>query len=134
MLRLAQTRYPDVNHTHLSELLREREGIEIGRTTLRHILVAAGMKSPRLRQSPRHRVRLRSEAAFASLCGDSPLGVLSTVTRCLISSIAPTAPRHSVRGVVERASRVEEPPSWPGSVGIPGEAAGAYSAPTGRSL
>ena len=38
MLRLAQTRYPDANHTHLSELLREREGIEIGRTTLRRIL------------------------------------------------------------------------------------------------
>ena len=35
VLRLAQTRYPDANHTHLSELLREREGIEIGRTTLR---------------------------------------------------------------------------------------------------
>ena len=33
VLRLAQTRYPDANHTHLSELLREREGIEIGRTT-----------------------------------------------------------------------------------------------------
>ena len=57
MLRLAQTRYPDANHTHLSELLREREGIEIGRTTLRRILVAAGLKSPRRRRPPRHRVR-----------------------------------------------------------------------------
>ena len=57
VLRLAQTRYPDANHTHLSELLREREGIEIGRTTLRHILVGAGLKSPRRRRPPRHRVR-----------------------------------------------------------------------------
>ena len=57
VLRLAQTRYPDANHTHLSELLREREGIEIGRTTLRRILVAAGLKSPRRRRPPRHRVR-----------------------------------------------------------------------------
>ena len=39
VLRLAQTRYPDANHTHLSELLRERDGIEIGRTTLRRIQV-----------------------------------------------------------------------------------------------
>ena len=28
---LARTRYAGVNHTHLSELLREREGIDIGR-------------------------------------------------------------------------------------------------------
>ena len=55
--RLAQSRYPDANHTHLSELLGEREGIEIGRTTLRRILVAAGLKSPRRRRPPRHRVR-----------------------------------------------------------------------------
>ena len=57
VLRLAQTRYPDANHTHLSELLREREGIEIGRTTLRRILTGAGLKSPRRRRPPRHRVR-----------------------------------------------------------------------------
>ena len=57
MLRLAQTRYPEVNHAHLSELLRDREGIDIGRTTLRRILVGAGLKSPRHRPPPRHRVR-----------------------------------------------------------------------------
>ena len=57
VLRLAQSRYPDANHTHLSELLGEREGIEIGRTTLRRMLVAAGLKSPRRRRPPRHRVR-----------------------------------------------------------------------------
>ena len=57
VLRLARSRYPDANHSHLSELLREREGIEIGRTTLRRVLVAAGLKSPRRRRPPRHRVR-----------------------------------------------------------------------------
>ena len=57
VLRLARSRYSETNHTHLSELLREREGIEIGRTTLRRILVAAGLKSPRHRRPPRHRVR-----------------------------------------------------------------------------
>ena len=57
VLRLARSRYQVTNHTHLSELLKEREGIEIGRTTLRRILVAAGLKSPRRRRPPRHRVR-----------------------------------------------------------------------------
>ena len=49
--------YAGANHTHLSELLNEREGIDIGRTTLRHILVNAGLSSPWLRRPPKHRVR-----------------------------------------------------------------------------
>ena len=57
MLRLARTRYAGTNHTHLSELLSEREGIGIARTTLRRILVAAGLSSPRRRRPPKHRVR-----------------------------------------------------------------------------
>ena len=56
-VRLARTRYAGVNHTHLSELLSEREGIEIGRSTLRRILVSAGVNSPRQRRPPKHRVR-----------------------------------------------------------------------------
>ena len=54
---LARTRYVGVNHTHLSELLREREGIDIGRNTLRKILTGAGVTSPRRRRPPKHRVR-----------------------------------------------------------------------------
>ena len=54
---LARTRYAGVNHTHLSELLREREGIDIGRNTLRKILTDAGVSSPRRRRPPKHRVR-----------------------------------------------------------------------------
>ena len=57
VLRLARSRYSEANHSHLSELLREREGIEIGRTTLRRILTSDGLKSPRHRRPPRHRVR-----------------------------------------------------------------------------
>ena len=56
-VRLARTRYAGVNHTHLSELLREREGIDIGRDTLRTILTNAGVNSPRRRRPPKHRVR-----------------------------------------------------------------------------
>ena len=57
VVHLARTRYQGANHTHLSELLREREGMDIGRTTLRRILVGAGVGSPRRRRPPQHRVR-----------------------------------------------------------------------------
>ena len=57
VVHLAGTRYSGANYTHLSELLSEREGIDIGRTTLRRILVNAGLKSPRRRRPPKHRVR-----------------------------------------------------------------------------
>ena len=57
VVHLARTRYEGANHTHLSELLAEREGIDIGRTTLLRILVNAGLGSPRRRRPPKHRVR-----------------------------------------------------------------------------
>ena len=57
VVHLARTMYEGANHTHLSELLSEREGIDIGRTTLRRILVNAGLASPRGRRPPKHRVR-----------------------------------------------------------------------------
>ena len=53
VVHLASTRYQGANHTHLSE----REGIDIGRTTLRRILLDAGLSSPRRRRPPKHRVR-----------------------------------------------------------------------------
>ena len=57
VVHLDGARYLGANHTHLCELLSEREGIDIGRTTLRRILVNAGLKSLRRRRPPKHRVR-----------------------------------------------------------------------------
>ena len=58
VIRLARTTYAGTNHSNLIELLSEREGIDIGRSTLRRILVEAGLGSPRRRRRPpRHRVR-----------------------------------------------------------------------------
>ena len=57
VVHLARTRYAGVNHTHLSELLSERERIDISRSTLRRILVNAGLSSPRSRRPPKRRVR-----------------------------------------------------------------------------
>ena len=68
VLRLASTRYAGTNHSHLSELLSEREGIDIARTTLRRILVSAGQKSPRRRRPPKHRVRRQRMPRAVSGC------------------------------------------------------------------
>ena len=38
LLRLAPTRYLEVNHTHPTELLAEREGLVSGRSTVRRVL------------------------------------------------------------------------------------------------
>ena len=47
VLEWGQGLYQGVNHCHLTELLREREGIMLSRSTVRRILAAGGVKSPR---------------------------------------------------------------------------------------
>ena len=54
---LARTRYAGFNHTHMTEMLEEREGITLARSTVRQILVGTGLTSPRHRRPPRHRLR-----------------------------------------------------------------------------
>ena len=57
ILELVETTYFDVNDTHLTELLAEREGIELSRVTLRRLLRGAGRSPQRRRRAPRHRSR-----------------------------------------------------------------------------
>ena len=57
VVQLASTVYAGTNHTHLTALLREREGIDLSRPTVRRILVKASLGSPRSRRSQQHRVR-----------------------------------------------------------------------------
>ena len=57
VVQLASTTYAGANHTHLTELLRDREGIDLSRPTVRRILTRAGISSPRHRRPPKHRVR-----------------------------------------------------------------------------
>lgn len=54
---LARTRYVGFNHTHMTEMLEEREGVTLARSTVRQILVGAELTSPRHRRQPRHRCR-----------------------------------------------------------------------------
>ena len=57
VVELATQRYEGANHTHFTELLREREGIDLSRPTVRRILTKVGIGSPRRRRSPQHRFR-----------------------------------------------------------------------------
>jgi len=57
VITLASESYQGVNHTHFTELLAEREGIVLSRSTVRRFLTSAGIPSSKHRQSPRHRYR-----------------------------------------------------------------------------
>ena len=59
VVKLASNGYAGANHSHFTELLREREGIDLSRPTVRRILVKAGIGSPRRRRSRQHRFRRR---------------------------------------------------------------------------
>ena len=59
MVKLDSNGYAGANHSHFTELLREREGIDLSRPTVRRILVRAGIGSPRSRRSQQHRFRRR---------------------------------------------------------------------------
>ncbi len=54
---LARSQYQGFNHQHLTEMLAEDHGIALSRPTVRRILLAAGIASPRRRRPPKHRRR-----------------------------------------------------------------------------
>jgi transposase len=57
VVALAQDPYGGCNHHHLQELLEEREGLVVSRSSLWRILTAAGLPNPRRRRPPQHRCR-----------------------------------------------------------------------------
>ena len=58
IVAFATGEYAGINHSHLAELLGEREGLSVSRQTLRRILGEAGLPSPRpQRRRSRHRSR-----------------------------------------------------------------------------
>ena len=54
---LVQSKYAGFNQQHYTELLAEREGISVSRSTVRRILLGVGIHSPRKRRPPKHRKR-----------------------------------------------------------------------------
>ncbi len=57
VLELFQTIYKGCNHQHFTELLVERQEINLSRSSVRRILLEAGIRSPRKRRAPKHRSR-----------------------------------------------------------------------------
>ena len=57
VLALAQGRYAGFNHSHLTEVLAGREGIHLSRSTVRRVLLAGGVRSPRRRRARRRYLR-----------------------------------------------------------------------------
>jgi len=57
VVTLAEGLYNGCNDQHFTELLAEREGISLSRSSVRRIRRAAGLRSPRRRRAPRHRAR-----------------------------------------------------------------------------
>ena len=57
VLKLSKEVYWDFNDTHFTEKLRECEGVELNRETVRKLRRGAGMAPKRRRRSPKHRKR-----------------------------------------------------------------------------
>ncbi|MBI4493682.1 MAG: ISNCY family transposase, partial [Chloroflexi bacterium] len=57
VVALARDQYAGFNHQHLTERLVDVEQLVVGRTTVRQMLLEAGLPSPRTRRPPQHRSR-----------------------------------------------------------------------------
>lgn len=57
VIGLSGTTYAGCNTQHFTELLVEREGVVISRSSVRRLLLQAGIRSPRKRRAPKHRRR-----------------------------------------------------------------------------
>ena len=86
ILDLARTRYAGFNDRHLCEKLREVEGLALGRETLRRLLRAAGMGSPRKRRAPTHRLRRLARAREGEML------LLDASLHRWLNSASPTSP------------------------------------------
>ena len=72
VIELATTTYAGCNYQHLRDLLAERDGMQLSRASVRRILLAAGMSSPRKqrrRQHRRRRVRYAQEGMLVQIDG-----------------------------------------------------------------
>jgi transposase len=77
VIELASTTYVGCNYQHLRDLLAERDGIELSRTSVRRIRLPAGIASPRKqrrRQHRRRRVRYAQEGCWCRSMAVDMLG------------------------------------------------------------
>jgi len=64
---LAMGKYVGFNQVHLTEQLGDAEGIALSRSSVRRILLAEGIRSPRKRRAPQHRSRRERRGQAGSL-------------------------------------------------------------------
>ena len=57
VVNLASEKYAGFNHSHLTEVLAQREGIHLSRQTVSRLLNCSGLFSARQHRPPKHRVR-----------------------------------------------------------------------------
>ena len=57
VMQLAISKYTGFNQQHFTEKLKEKEGIQLSRSTVRRILLKQGIRSPQKRRPPKHRRR-----------------------------------------------------------------------------
>ena len=92
VVQLASTTYVGANHTHLTELLKEREGIDLSRPTVRRILPRAGISSPRHHLSTMERARRQPQPSCSvpASMGPPPFGdgKLSMALKKIISPMS----------------------------------------------
>ena len=72
VMELAKDPYAGLNHTHLTEMLAEREDVHLSRSTVRRILLAGGVPSPHRRRAPkryRRRERYPKEGMLLQIDG-----------------------------------------------------------------
>ena len=67
VIAFAKGLYAGINDSHLAELLAEREGLRLSRSSIRCILRGAGIPSPRRHRAPAYRARRERRAAAGLL-------------------------------------------------------------------
>jgi transposase len=90
-----RTTYSGCNLQHFTELLAEREGIPLSVATVRRLLKAAGLGSPKTRRVPAHRARRERVAAA---------GMLLQLDASPFRWLGPDGPRWSLVSAVDDAT------------------------------
>jgi transposase len=95
IVALAQGRYAGLNDHHLTEKLTTVEGLPVSRTTVRRVLRAAGVVSPRRRRPPQHRSRRPRK---------TQAGLLLQLDGSPYAWFGPTQPACSLLGAIDDAT------------------------------
>ena len=95
LLALYRGRYAGLNVQHFTELLAEREGIDLSVATVRRELKAAGVTTPSTRRVPKHRSRRERMPAE---------GMLLQIDASPFRWLGPAGPKWSLVGAIDDAT------------------------------